>query len=56
VSYRRFSKTPLFVHLAAVFLMATILFPAALRAQVAGELSPAPSPILPAERFRKRKS
>jgi len=36
VSYRRFSRMPLFAHLAAIFVMATILFPAALRAQVAG--------------------
>jgi len=36
VSYRRFSRMPLFAHLAAIFAMATILFPAALRAQVAG--------------------
>ena len=36
MSYWRFSKKPLFVHLAAILLMVTILFPAALRAQVAG--------------------
>ena len=36
MSYRRFSRMPLFAHLAAIFVMATILFPAALRAQVAG--------------------
>jgi len=36
VSYRRFSKMPLFVHVIAFFLMATMLFPAALRAQVSG--------------------
>jgi hypothetical protein len=36
VSYRRFSKMPLFAHVAAIFVMATILFPAVLRGQVAG--------------------
>jgi outer membrane receptor protein involved in Fe transport len=36
VPYRRFSKMPSFVRVAAIFLMATTLFPAALRAQVAG--------------------
>jgi hypothetical protein len=36
VSYRRFSRMPLFAHVAAIFIMATILFPAALRGQVAG--------------------
>jgi len=36
VSYRRFCRMPLFGHVAAIFVMATMLFPAALRAQVAG--------------------
>jgi outer membrane receptor protein involved in Fe transport len=36
VSYRSLSKMPLFVHIAAFFLMAAILFPAALPAQVSG--------------------
>jgi Carboxypeptidase regulatory-like domain/TonB-dependent Receptor Plug Domain len=36
VSYRRIFKMPLFAHIAAIFVMATILFPAALRGQVAG--------------------
>jgi hypothetical protein len=36
VSYRRSSGMPLFVHVAAILLMATTLFSAALRAQVAG--------------------
>ena len=36
MSYRRFSRMPLFAHVAAIFVLATILFPAALHAQVAG--------------------
>jgi hypothetical protein len=36
VFYRRFSRMPLFAHVAAIFVMATILFPAGLRGQVAG--------------------
>ncbi len=36
MSYRRFCRMPLFGHVAAIFVMATMLFPAALRAQVAG--------------------
>jgi hypothetical protein len=36
VSYRRFAIVPAFVHVAAILLIATILFPAALGAQVAG--------------------
>ena len=36
MSYRRFSRIPLFAHLAVFFVIATIPVPAALRAQVAG--------------------
>ena len=36
MSYRRFSRMPLFVQVAAILLMATTVFSAALRAQVAG--------------------
>ncbi len=36
MSYRRFAIVPAFVHVAAILLIATILFPAALGAQVAG--------------------
>jgi len=36
VSYRRIFKMPLFARIAAIFVMATILFPAVLRGQVAG--------------------
>jgi Carboxypeptidase regulatory-like domain/TonB dependent receptor/TonB-dependent Receptor Plug Domain len=36
VSYRRFAIMPAFGHVAAIILIATILFPAVLRAQVAG--------------------
>ena len=36
MSSRRFCKMPLFVHAAAIFLIGAILFPAALRPQVAG--------------------
>jgi hypothetical protein len=36
VSYRRFTTMPAFGHMAAIVLIATILFPSALRAQVAG--------------------
>src|SRR3981081_1667644 len=36
VSYRSSSKMPLLVHVAAILLMATMLFPAALPGQVAG--------------------
>jgi hypothetical protein len=36
VSYRRFSRMPLFARVAAIFVMATILFPAALCGQVSG--------------------
>ena len=36
MSYRRFAQTPSFGRIASIFVMATMLFPVALRAQVAG--------------------